>query len=66
MFAFPIKNKNFMQNTITIEALLGIAIGFISSGVALITAEKIVEGSIVTIIGFMLLAVRAIFKKFNC
>ena len=55
-----------MQNTITIEALLGIAIGFISSGVALVTAEKIQIGIIITAIGFLLIAVRAILKKFNC
>ena len=55
-----------MNQTITIEALLGISIGFISSGVALITAEKITIGIIITAIGFLLIAVRAILKKFNC
>lgn len=55
-----------MQNTITIEALLGIAIGFISSGVALITAGKIIEGSVVSIIGFLTITARAILKKYKC
>lgn len=55
-----------MNQTITIEGLLGIAIGFISSGVALITAEKIQIGVIITVIGFLLIAVRAILKKFRC
>lgn len=55
-----------MDKTITIETLLGIAIGFISSGVALITAEKIDIGIIITVIGFLLIAVRAILKKYNC
>jgi hypothetical protein len=55
-----------MQNAITIESLLAIAIGFISSGVALITANNILIGVIIALIGFMLIATRAIFKKFNC
>lgn len=55
-----------MNQNITIEALLGIAIGFISSGVALITAEKIQIGVLITIIGFLIIFVRAFLKKFNC
>lgn len=55
-----------MNTVITIEALLGIAIGFISAGVSLITAGKITEGIIISIIGFLVIAARAILKKFNC
>lgn len=55
-----------MNQTITIETLLAIAIGFISSGVALVTAEKINQGIIITIIGFLLILARAILKKYNC
>ena len=55
-----------MNQTITIEGLLGIAIGFISAGVALVTAEKISIGIIITVIGFLLIAVRAILKKYDC
>ncbi len=61
--------ENFLKNmnqTITIEALLGISIGFISSGVALITAEKILIGIIITTIGFLIIVARAILKKFDC
>ena len=55
-----------MNQTITIEALLGIAIGFISSGVALVTAGKIIEGIIVSIIGFFVITARALLKKYRC
>jgi uncharacterized membrane protein YjjP (DUF1212 family) len=55
-----------MNLEITIESLLAIAIGFISSGVALVTAGKIIEGVIVTIIGFALIATRAFLKIYRC
>jgi hypothetical protein len=55
-----------MNNRITIETLLGIAVGFISAGVALVTAEKILIGVIITAIGFLLIFARAMLKKFNC
>ena len=55
-----------MDKTITIEALLGIAIGIISSGVALITAGKIIEGIIISVIGFAVIGARAILKKYRC
>lgn len=51
-----------MNLEITIESLLAIAIGFISSGVALVTAGKIVEGTVVAIIGFLLIFTRAFLK----
>jgi len=55
-----------MNTTITVEALLGIAIGFISAGVALVTAGKIIEGVIVSIIGFLIITARALLKKYRC
>jgi hypothetical protein len=55
-----------MNQTITIEALLGTAIGFISAGVALVTASKITEGIIISAIGFLLITARAILKKYRC
>jgi uncharacterized membrane protein YjjP (DUF1212 family) len=55
-----------MNLEITIESLLAIAIGFISSGVALVTAGKIIEGVIVSIIGFALITARALLKLYRC
>jgi len=55
-----------MQNTITIESLLGIAMGFVSDGVALVTADKIITGVIITAIGFTVIGARAFLKKNNC
>ncbi len=55
-----------MNKEIKIESLLGIAITVISTGIALITAGKIFEGVIVSIIGFLIITARAMLKKYRC
>jgi uncharacterized membrane protein YjjP (DUF1212 family) len=53
------------MNNITKESLLAIAVGFISSGVTMVQAGKIVEGSVVAVIGFALIAARGFLKKYD-
>jgi len=55
-----------MNKIITREALLGIGIGFISTGAALIQTGKMIEGILISIIGFLIIAARGILKKYNC
>lgn len=54
------------MNNITKESLLAIAIGFISGGVAMVQAGKLIDGSVVAVIGFALIAARGFLKKYDC
>jgi ABC-type amino acid transport system permease subunit len=54
------------MNNITKESLLAIAIGFIATGVGLVQAGKLIEGGIITLVGFALIVARGIMKKYNC